>query len=408
MHKMQLYICLLVTLLQLGVFPGCTGADTLLPDIQGRLKTVVVSVNSARRSTLRNAELVTNIVNGLPSTTRIFILTNDRTAFSNAGGAWPDQISFIELPADNPITMWTQDPFLVLTGAAEGSGSTTLLASKSFERSGDSIMAGHIAEFADYHLQTSTLYFEGGNIVSDDEYILIGANTIRYNSLKLEQDEVDIVIRFQKELGRPVLVLGPYPQPIAHIDMMITPLGDGRILVADSHAGARIVETAMKNDPEAVEAFERYCEEHFFGHRAITEIQSKSGQILHAPEIRGKTEKMIALSRTIGAALDGVATSLERYGYKVERIPLLYGGPESFKKSTDEVSTLAAYPILTYNNVLITGQDVYLPRFGLKAMDDAALRTWENLGFTTHTIEGLTISAMYGGALRCSVKVLER
>ena len=44
----------------------------------------------------------------------------------------------------------------------------------------------------------------------------------------------------------------------------------------------------------------------------------------------------------------------------------------------------------------------------MAAMDDAARQAWERLGFKTRQIEGLTISAMYGGALRCAVKVLVR
>jgi hypothetical protein len=33
---------------------------------------------------------------------------------------------------------------------------------------------------------------------------------------------------------------------------------------------------------------------------------------------------------------------------------------------------------------------------------------WQSLGFTPRPVDGLTISAMYGGALRCAVKVLVR
>lgn len=88
------------------------------------------------------------------------------------------------------------------------------------------------------------------------------------------------------------------------------------------------------------------------------------------------------------------------------------GGPETHDPENDEPTTRAAYPMLTYNNVLIEdelgGRIVYLPRFGWPAMDDAAEKAWTELGFEPHAIEGLTISAMYGGALRCSVKVLAK
>jgi hypothetical protein len=41
-------------------------------------------------------------------------------------------------------------------------------------------------------------------------------------------------------------------------------------------------------------------------------------------------------------------------------------------------------------------------------MDDGARQAWEALGFSVRPIDRLTISAMYGGALRCAVKVLAR
>jgi len=383
------------------------GGYTLLPDTHGELKSVVISVNSARRSTLRNADLVSHIVNGLPESTRFLILTNDRSAFTTVGNRWPHKIDFIELPADNPITMWTQDPFLVLANPG-AEADMTLLTSKTFKRSGDGIMASYIAGRTGYRLRASELYFEGGNVVSDDDFILIGANTIRYNAVKLKLSEAEVVVRFQDELGRRVLVVGPYPQPIAHIDMMMTPLGDGRILVADSSEGARIAEDALMGEPQSVTAFETWCEEHFFGHPAITEVYDREGAVLEPPKIRGKTRQIIERSRIIGPALDGIAQSLEGYGYKVERVPLLDGGPENSEAHDGEPADIAAYPMLTYNNVLLTDSDVYLPSYGWPAMDQAATDRWRDLGFKPHAIEGLTISAMYGGALRCSVKVLKR
>jgi hypothetical protein len=68
--------------------------------------------------------------------------------------------------------------------------------------------------------------------------------------------------------------------------------------------------------------------------------------------------------------------------------------------------------MLTYNNVLLADdadeRRVYLPRYGWAAMDEAAARAWQGLGFEPRPVDGLTISAMYGGALRCAVKVLRR
>jgi hypothetical protein len=121
---------------------------------------------------------------------------------------------------------------------------------------------------------------------------------------------------------------------------------------------------------------------------------------------------MIEASRKVAPLLDGVASALERQGYRVERIPFLYGGPETLPGADEERAMRAGYPMLTYNNVLVEedrdGRRVYLPRYGWSAMDEAASQAWQRLRFAARPIDGLTISAMYGGALRCAVKVLVR
>ena len=388
--------------------PPAAGRPVLLPDVGGPLRVAAISVSSARRATLRNADLVTNIVNGLPAPTRFFVLTNDRSAFTVARDDSPGRVRFLDLPFKSPITIWTQDPFLVLSGPGD---EITLLTSKAFERADDRLMAEVIAKAGGYRVQPSGLFFEGGNIVSDTEHILIGANTIRRNAMELDVPDSEVVLRFEEELGRPVLVVGPFPQPIGHIDMAITPLGDGRIAVADAAAGAAIAERALKENPESVAAFERWCEEHFFGNPAISELKGVDGP-LTAPRVAGRTKEMVAKSREVAPLLDGIAAALVKQGYRVERVPLLFGGPEDEPGPGDTERMRAAYPMLTYNNVIIetaaNGRRVYLPRYGWPAMDDAAREAWAALGFTPRPIDGLTISAMYGGALRCSVKVLAR
>jgi hypothetical protein len=388
--------------------PPSAQRRVLLPDVGAPPRVAAISVNSARRATLRNAQLVTNIVNGLPEAARFLVLTNDRSAFTVARDDHPGRVRFLELPFESPITIWTQDPFLVLAGPGD---ETTLLTSKTFDRADDRLMADVIAREGGYRVEPSGLFFEGGNVVSDEEHILIGADTIRRNAVEFDVSDAEVVLRFEEELGRRVLVVGPFPQPIAHIDMAITPLGGGWIAVADAAAGAAIAERALKENAASVAAFERWCEEHFFGDPAIRELTGKGGS-LAAPRVSGRTAEMVAKSREVAPLLDGVAASLERHGYRVARVPLLFGGPEAEPAADDTERMRAAYPMLTYNNVIVeadaAGRRVYLPRYGWPAMDDAAREAWAKLGFAARPIDGLTISAMYGGALRCSVKVLVR
>jgi hypothetical protein len=379
--------------------------------VGARPKAAVISVTSARRAALRNAGLVTNIVNGLPRSLRFIVLTNDLAAFTVSRNDDPQRVRFIELPGESPITIWTQDPFLVVK-PAPATGRPTLLRSRGFDRADDRLMAAAIADAGGYSVRDSELTFEGGNIVSDRQNILIGANTIRYNALELGTNEREVALRFERELGRPVLVLGPVPQPVSHIDMAVTPLGEGRVAVADAAWGAAIAEAQLEGDPDAVEEFERLCEKEFFGHPDIVGITSGAGG-LERPEVVGRTRAMIELSRERAPALDGLADALAKTGYAVERIPFLFGGPQLSSDGESLSGRLGPdYPMLSYNNVLleadVDGEVVYLPRYGWPAMDRAATRAWSEIGFEPRAIDGLTVSAMYGGALRCSVKVLER
>jgi hypothetical protein len=321
----------------------------------------------------------------------------------------PDRVRFLEVPIDRSTTIWTQDPFLVLSDGRD----VTLLASRDFERADDRVMADLISQAGGYRVKRSGLFFEGGNIVSDTEHVFIGANTIRRNAVELDLPEQEVVLRFEEELGRRVLVVGPVPQPIAHIDMMLTPLGNGALALADAAAAAQIAEEALRDDPESVAAFETWTEEHFFGHPRIRQVSGRGGA-LTAPRLQGRTRDMIEKSRAVAPVLDDMARSLEFHGYRVVRIPMLMGGPETDASASDEgeYSMHASYPMLTYNNVLLEtgagGRRVYVPRYGWDALDDAAHRAWDANGFAPQPIDGLTISAMYGGALRCAVKVLRR
>ena len=55
--------------------PSVPPGPAVLTDNQGRLRTVALSLNSARRSTLPNAALVQNLVNALPADTERMAVT---------------------------------------------------------------------------------------------------------------------------------------------------------------------------------------------------------------------------------------------------------------------------------------------------------------------------------------------
>ncbi|HOW17427.1 MAG TPA: hypothetical protein PLC79_00190 [Phycisphaerae bacterium] len=411
---------------------AATGGPQLVPDAGGPVTLAVCSVNSARRALLHNARLAANIVNALPERARILLLVNDRDAFRIASNPWPQRVSFVELPADTPITIWPQDPFLVLRDR-EGRG--RLLVSREFDRAGDRAMAARIAATLGWSCDDSSLTFEGGNIVADSDHAFVGANTIRYNAIKFALSDPEVVERFERELGRPVLVVGPLPQPIAHIDMMLTPLGDRRLALADPAWGARVAEKEVAQAPDRVEAFERRCEQMYLPGKAATRgLRDAEGHAIRPPRVVGRTRQAIEQSRAMAPSLDRLAEELAACGYDVVRIPYLSHrerspatapgtpathndrgrtdtAPADDRADTDE-DFKPEYPQLTYNNVLLELTDnrriVYLPQYDWPALDDLARETWAKLGFEVRPIKGFATSAMCGGSLRCCVKVLSR
>ncbi|MDH3763774.1 MAG: agmatine deiminase family protein, partial [Gammaproteobacteria bacterium] len=363
----------------------------------------VLSLNSARSSSLRNADLTSNIINQLPARIKILILAPDREAFTVVSNPWKDRVRFIDMPEKYTLTIWPQDPFVVLHHA----GGTRLLAAPEFARADDTQMAHALSTHLDLPIDYTSLAFEGGNIVADEEYVFIGANTIRLNAIEQNLPDKEIAKIFKRELGRPVIVVGPVPQPVGHIDMMLTPLGEHKLMLADPAWGARLAAQELAENPDAVAAFEKRCEQNFFGHADIEQLQTIDGETIRPPEIVGATGFAIDDSNAIAAAMDGVAEKLEQLGFDVARVPFLYRKPDlsAVIAAGETIPGKPDYPQITYNNVLletINGEKtVYLPAYGWAALDTAAAEAWRAQGYTVVIIPGFTTTAMYGGALRC-------
>ena len=287
-------------------------AERVLPDHGGQIEYVVCVVNTARHARLRNARLVTGIVNALPQRVRVTILTNDRASLIVARDPAPGRVDFVELPEKSSFTIWPQDPFLVL---ADTNGRNLLLASAEFERADDRAIAEYLARHLGWQCRTSELCFEGGNIVSTGRHVLIGAMTIRYNAVRLEISDAEVVRRFEQELGTEVLVLGPLPQPVGHIDMAVTPLSADRLAVADPGEGARLAREQLDEHPDQVTVFERFCQEQYFGHASIRALHDREGKLIH-PATVVEVEPGEAASRTTAVEpkpeSDGMAALLKQ------------------------------------------------------------------------------------------------
>ena len=82
-------------------------SERILSDVGSEIRLVACSATSARTSSLRNAELVSNILNGLPRDIHVLLLVNDRSAFATSANN--SRVTLVEMP---------QDPFVVVQGKA--------------------------------------------------------------------------------------------------------------------------------------------------------------------------------------------------------------------------------------------------------------------------------------------------
>jgi len=411
--------CVMVAMLVLAL-PGHSGASAsaelradrgLLCDTEGTMENVVCVVNSARRALLHNAALATEILNGLPDRIRFTLLTNDREAFTLAKERSPGRVRFVDLPPDAEFTIWPQDPFLVLDEA----GNSTLLQSAAFSRADDHRLTETLASTLGLPRRISRLAFQGGNLVANSRHVFVGAGTIRLNAIRLGVSDEAAVRLFERELAKPVLVLGPFPQPVRHIDLIVTPVGRDRVLVADARWGVRVARSILVDRADTTRQFEQEILDKLNAWQNLSGSDGSTGP-WHPPSLAGAIEA----SEHLAPHLDGVAAGLAARGYLVDRVPFL-GSPMRAEDSrplsgTDPSDSAPlqrpGFPILTYNNVLLEEFEestrVYLPQYGLEGFDEEGRDAWEALGCTVVPLKGFLASAMHGGSLRCCVKVLHR
>jgi hypothetical protein len=378
--------------------------EKIMADVGSEIRLVACSATSARMSSLRNAELVSNIVNGLPQDVHVLLLVNDRSAFSTSTNN--RRVTFVEMPPESDISIWPQDPFVVV----QGKSTTKLITPCSFNREDDERMPKQLASILNVEVVHSEMYFEGGNIVCGEDSVFIGYDTIQHNSVLLDSTPKSVVKRFSKLFGRPVTVVGESSQPIGHIDLIVTPLSGHRVAVADSRTGARLAATAIEENAGLVQEFESDCEQMFFGHEDVSELRDRDGNVLIRPRVTGKTDEVMAASLHIAPMLDSIARQLSHAGYSVVRVPALIPSQSGSSNETTEKSL--RYPLLSYCNVLVEERHnqgvVYLPQYGFEKLDEAAVQVWGSLGFTVKPVPGFSTSSMYGGGLRCCTKVLLR
>jgi hypothetical protein len=306
------------------------------------------------------------------------------------------------------ISIWAEDGYVV---AKDGeSGRTYFVEPFSFPRYADGLIADFVTNFTDLRNTQTPLYFQGGNVLIGDDFLLIGAdypaNTLEYIRSGVLQppagttpqefvrtlysDYLDKGRRLhyvgsrvpvQQQQSRQITVNGEQwteiiaagnragtVQPLFHIDMFITLIGrlsapqPYRILVGDPSRAFSIL--GGQTPPHAMQR-----------------------------------------------VFDDIAAQLELAGFEVIRnpLPLIY--------MDDEARRERYWYFATSNNALVQNaptKQVWLPTYGygswpeLQATDQANTKVWTDLGFEVHALGDFHAFAENLGAVHCIKKYLER
>jgi len=212
----------------------------------------------------------------------------------------------------------------------------------------------------------SDVCIEGGDIVSNQVRVFIGANVIQQNAgwfatgNLLDQELLAL-------FGRPYVILADdYGSvPWCHADMYVTPV-DQEVMLVGSLPQVLNSPVYGGNDSATDEGATHIC--------LSLEMQAERA-----------------------ASLDAIADQLTGLGYQVTRTPVVLAPDNEW--------------MITYNNVIMEQRGkkrvVYMPVYQIPHLDEQATSIYECLGFEVQPIDVSGIY-QYGGAVRCLVNVIER
>lgn len=327
----------------------------------------------------------------LPSTTRLTVLVHpaatedlDEVLAESGRGS---TTTVVHTDENLRFTVWAQDPCLVLQ---DDDGQTTLLAAAQFDRKRDADTLDVLATGIGARVQPSPLVFHGGDVLTGDDFVLVGQTARDLSGHALDDGRHVVVVDTGKTLGnhrtrrirvkgRDLLEMLPggdgSPDPLMHLDMFLTLAGRG---------------------PTG-----RY--------RIMVGSLTLADEILERPPV----------DATLADHLDDIATQLVDEGFEVLRNPLPLTHGDGRRELDGDVHDVRIWYLASANNCLVQvdaehGDHVWLPTYGhgawreLAATDAANRRIWQTLGFTVHELTSFHTFAQRFGALHCIAKELDR
>jgi hypothetical protein len=320
--------------------------------------------------------------------------------------------TIVEAPEYLQYTVWAEDPYVVVEDLATDPPRTFLVEPFTFPRAGDGIVADLVAEASEIQSTQSPLYFQGGNVLIGDDFVLIGVDYLL--------DTLTTFARYHPVLGFPA---DPGQARQFVVDLFRETFDPER---QDFFAGTRLHVPDVEERPVTIEG-EQWTEVLYAGsgnHQPIFHVdmfvsltgRAASGRyrlLVGSPAEADRILGRSPIAHALSAIFDDVARGLESQGFEVVRnpLPLTYVDDPSARERF--------WYFATSNNCLVQideadGSQVWLPTYGhgawaeLAATDDANRRVWEELGFTVHQLADYNVFAQNLGSVHCIKKYLAR
>lgn len=395
--------------------PATPVEPRIVSSAHGRLERLLLTYPHYAEGELSLAATYGDLLRLLPATCELVILCHPRVAGDL------DRLIERERPGHRPtvipapdylsFSVWAEDGYVAVTDVGTDPPRTFLVEPFSFPRYGDGLVADLVAEATDIQATQVPLYFQGGNVLAGDDFVLVGADYLT-ETLAVWRDyrpvlpgpeplarQVGDLFRNSFRADHDLHFLGlrrPLPQDLLVPRPVVV---DGEDWIEDVGAGAGSLQPVFHID--------------MFVSLAGRDPRSGRYRVLvgspaAAAELLGERLPDHALA----PAFDEIARRLRRLGFDVIRTPL----PRVHVDYPDE--RVRQWYFATSNNCLVEidgdRRTVWLPTYGhgpweaLAATDEANRRIWEELGFEVVALGDFHPFAQNLGALHCIKKYLAR
>lgn len=385
----------------------------IVSSAHGRIKIVLLTYPAYAAGEYSYRHVYVDLLKKLPKTTRYVILSHP-SVVEDLQGALKEarakaRTTIIESPEYVQFLVWSQDPYVIVEDVGVKAGTTYLVEPFTFRRASDAVISDLIADATAFQNIQSPLYFQGGNVLIGDEFVLIGAD-YPANTLNLVEQTGHIRVpenvdpaQFIKELYRNTF------DPTRRI----------------IYVGTKIPVPQYQTRPVTING-ETWQEEIYLGTGETQPIfhidmfislvgKSKSGKyrlMVGSPKMADDLLDRPPIPHAMSEIFDDIARSLKRLGFLITRNPL----PLAYVDNPEH--RVRTWYFATANNciVQIDGDDktVWLPTYGhgdwadLAVIDAKNKQIWQNLGFNSIQLTDFHPFAQNLGAVHCINKYLKR